>query len=85
MTKKFALASLALVCSFALVAATQSKSATENRRFIKLGEFAGDARQFTVKKDSLRGVEADAAAALVQAGNAERPTTILGAAIATLH
>lgn len=37
MTKKFALASLALVYSFALIAATQSKSATENRRFIKLG------------------------------------------------
>ena len=55
------------------------------RRFVKLGEFAGKARTFSVPTTRLSEVGADAAAVLVQAGTGDSPNTILGAAVASLH
>ena len=53
------------------------------RRWVKLGDWTGAARTFSVPVTDL--VSADAAAVIVQAGSADRPGTMLGAALAALH
>jgi len=53
------------------------------RRWVKLGDWTGTARTFSVPLADLEG--ADAAAVIVQVGTADRPGTMLGAALATLH
>jgi hypothetical protein len=53
------------------------------RRWVKLGDWTGAARTFTVP---LADVEAaDAVAVIVQGGTADRPGTMLGAALASVH
>lgn len=54
------------------------------RRWMKLGDWAGHARTFSVPVQALSG-GIDGAAVLVQVGSPERPQTILGAAFAALH
>jgi len=53
------------------------------RRWLKLGDFTGAARTFSVPLTDLE--TADAAAVIVQAGTADRPGTMLGAALAAVH
>lgn len=53
------------------------------RRWVKLGDWTGAARTFSVPLTDLES--ADAAAVIVQAGTADRPGTMLGAALAALH
>jgi hypothetical protein len=53
------------------------------RRWVKLGDWTGTARSFSVPLTDLES--ADAAAVIVQAGTADRPGAMLGAAIAALH
>jgi hypothetical protein len=53
------------------------------RRWLKLGDFTGVARTFSVPVTDLEG--ADAAAVIVQAGTADRPGAMLGAALASVH
>jgi len=55
------------------------------RRWVKLGDWAGHARSFSVPAQTLAGDGIDSAAVLVQMGSPERPQTILGAAFAALH
>jgi hypothetical protein len=53
------------------------------RRWIKLGEWTGAARTFSVPLADLES--ADAAAVIVQAGTADRPGPMLGAALAAVR
>jgi hypothetical protein len=53
------------------------------RRWLKLGDFTGAARTFSVPLTDLES--ADAAAVIVQAGTADRPGTMLGAALAAVR
>jgi hypothetical protein len=53
------------------------------RRWVKLGDWTGAARTFSVPVADLQG--ADAAAVIVQAGTADHPGTMLGAALASVH
>jgi hypothetical protein len=53
------------------------------RRWVKLGEWTGPARTFSVPLADLES--ADAAAVIVQAGTVDRPGPMLGAALAALH
>jgi hypothetical protein len=53
------------------------------RRWVKLGDWNGAARSFSVPVADLES--ADAAAVIVQAGTADRPGAILGAAFAAVH
>jgi hypothetical protein len=53
------------------------------RRWVKLGEWTGVARTFTVPVADLES--ADAAAVIVQAGTADRPGVMLGAALAAIR
>jgi len=53
------------------------------RRWVKLGDFTGTAHTFSVPVTDLEG--ADAAAVIVQAGTADRPGAMLGAALASVH
>jgi hypothetical protein len=53
------------------------------RRWVKVGDWTGAARTLSVPLADLEG--ADAAAVIVQAGTADRPGTMLGAALASLH
>jgi len=53
------------------------------RRWMKLGDYSGAARTFSVPLADLES--ADAAAVIVQAGTADRPGTMLGAALAAVH
>jgi hypothetical protein len=53
------------------------------RRWLKLGDFTGAARTFSVPVTDLEG--ADAAAVIVQAGTADHPGAMLGAALAAVH
>jgi hypothetical protein len=53
------------------------------RRWVKLGDWTGTAHTFSVPLADLES--ADAAAVIVQAGTADRPGTMLGAAFASLH
>jgi hypothetical protein len=55
------------------------------RRWVKLGDWSGHGRTFSVPAQTLAGDEIDEAAVLVQRGSPERPQTILGAAFAALH
>ena len=55
------------------------------RRWVKLGDWSGHARTFSVPAQTLAGDGIDEAAVLVQRGSPERPQTILGAAFAALH
>jgi len=52
------------------------------RRWVKLGEWVGAARTYTLPKQDVAG--ADAVAVLVQSGTKEAPGTMLGASVATL-
>jgi hypothetical protein len=53
------------------------------RRWVKLGDWTGAARTFSVPLTDL--ASADAAAVIVQAGTADRPGAMLGAALASVH
>ncbi len=53
------------------------------RRWVKLGEWTGAARTFTVPKQDMAG--ADAVAVLVQSGSKEAPGNMLGASVASLR
>jgi hypothetical protein len=53
------------------------------RHWLKLGDFTGAARTFSVPLTDLES--ADAAAVIVQAGTADKPGTMLGAALASVH
>jgi hypothetical protein len=53
------------------------------RRWVKLGEWNGAARTFTLPKQDVAG--ADAVAVLVQSGTKEAPGNILGASVASLR
>jgi hypothetical protein len=53
------------------------------RRWVKLGDWTGAARTFSVPVTDL--ASADAAAVIVQVGTGDRPGAILGAALAALH
>src|SRR6478672_12096653 len=55
------------------------------RRWVKLGDWSGHGRTFSVPAQTLAGDEIDEAAVLVQRGSPERPQTILGAAFTALH
>ena len=54
------------------------------RRWVKLGEWTGAARNFKVPVSDVTGAGGDAVAVVVQAGRKEAPSTMLGAAIAAL-
>ena len=54
------------------------------RRWVKLGDWTGVARSYTVPTSEISAVGGDAAAVLVQAGTASAPGAVLGAAIASL-
>jgi hypothetical protein len=55
------------------------------RRWVKLGDWPGHARSFSVPVQAIAGEGIDEAAVLMQVGSPERPQTILGAAVAALH
>jgi hypothetical protein len=55
------------------------------RRWVKLGEWTGKADAWSVPLDKLKGDGIDEAAIIVQAGTAEKPKAMLGAAMASLH
>jgi len=54
------------------------------RRWVKLGDWNGAARNFTVPVRDVTGVGGDAVAVVVQAGTKEAPGNMLGAALAAL-
>ena len=54
------------------------------RRWVKLGDWNGDARSFTVPVHDMTAVGADAVAVVVQAGTRETPGAMLGASLANL-
>jgi len=54
------------------------------RRWVKLGDWDGTARSFTVPVQDVTNVGADAVAVMVQAGSKEAPGTMLGASLAAL-
>jgi hypothetical protein len=54
------------------------------RRWSKLGDWDGAAATWTLPVSALDGDDADAVAVVVQAGNAQNPGSIVGAAIAPL-
>jgi hypothetical protein len=54
------------------------------RRWVKLGEYTGAARTFTVPKQDVTAVGGDAVAVVVQSGTKEEPSAMLGAAVAAL-
>ena len=55
------------------------------RKWIKLGEWTGAARTFTVPLRDVTGVGADAVAVVVQSGSKEAPGNMLGATVASLQ
>ncbi|HEY2185447.1 MAG TPA: DUF1223 domain-containing protein [Xanthobacteraceae bacterium] len=55
------------------------------RRWVKLGDWSGHARSWSVPAQTLSGEGIDGAAVLVQMGTPDKPKTILGAAFAALH
>lgn len=55
------------------------------RRWVKLGEWTGAARNFKVPLSDVTGVGGDAVAVVVQAGSKEAPGGMLGAAVSSLH
>src|SRR5882724_11159166 len=54
------------------------------RRWVKLGDWNGTARTFTVPVRDVTGVGGDAVAVMVQSGTRETPGNMLGAALAAL-
>jgi hypothetical protein len=54
------------------------------RRWVKLGDWNGQAKSWTVPVQTIAGEGIDEAAVFVQSGNAEKPRTILGATLAAL-
>lgn len=54
------------------------------RRWVKLGEYTGAARTFTVPKEDVTNVGGDAVAVVVQSGSKEVPSEMLGAAVVAL-
>jgi hypothetical protein len=55
------------------------------RNLLKVGDWNGSARSWTVPLDSVMSDGIDAAAVLVQDGNRDKPGPMLGAAFTTLH
>jgi hypothetical protein len=55
------------------------------RRWVKLGEWAGWARTFTIATTDLAGAGIDEAAVLLQAGTSTSPGPVLGAATISLR
>jgi hypothetical protein len=55
------------------------------RRWIKLGDWTGAARTFTVPKQDVTAVGGDAVAVVLQSGTKEAPSTMLGATVAALQ
>jgi hypothetical protein len=55
------------------------------RRWIKLGDWTGDAKSWSVPMHALAGDDIDGAAVLLQSGTVEKPRTILGASFAALR
>jgi hypothetical protein len=53
------------------------------RRWVKLGDWAGTARNFSLPVSDLDA--SDSVAVIVQSGSVDRPGTMLGAAMASLH
>ena len=55
------------------------------RRWVKLGEWTGEARTWTAKISDLKAEGVDAAAVIVQGGSADNPGPIFGAAMAAIR
>jgi hypothetical protein len=55
------------------------------RRWIKLGDWSGAAKTFSIPIAELKAEGADAAAIMIQGGTAETPGTLLGAAYAAVN
>ena len=55
------------------------------RRWVKLGDWNGTARTFTVPLRDVTGIGGDAVAVVLQSGNREAPGTMLGATVAALN
>jgi hypothetical protein len=55
------------------------------RRWVKLGSWGGKSETWTVPMHDIDGNGIDEAALMIQAGTIEKPGTMLGATIATLH
>jgi hypothetical protein len=55
------------------------------RRWIKLGEWTGKGHSWSVSAQKLKGDGIDAAVVLVQGGTVEKPRTIVGASLASIH
>lgn len=55
------------------------------RRWLKLGDYTGTARTFTVPKRDLADTDADSVAVIVQSGTKEAPAGMLGANVAALQ
>jgi len=52
---------------------------------VKLGDWNGTARTFTVPLRDVTGIGGDAVAVVVQSGSREAPGTMLGATVAALN
>jgi hypothetical protein len=55
------------------------------RRWIKLGDWSGKANAWSIPVQKLEGDGIDEAAVLMQSGTAEKPKSIVGAALAAIH
>jgi hypothetical protein len=55
------------------------------RKWVRLGPWAGTTQTWTTPKHELAGDGVDSVAVLIQAGTAESPGTILGAAVASIR
>ena len=55
------------------------------RRWVKLGDWTGAARTFTVPVQDVTAVGGDAVAVVVQAGTKEQPSNMLGAAVTSIQ
>jgi hypothetical protein len=55
------------------------------RRWIKLGSWNGKSENFTVPLDAIKFDGVDAVAVILQSGSFEKPGTIMGASLASLH
>ena len=55
------------------------------RRWVKLGDWTGVARTFTLPKRDVTDAGGDAVAVIVQQGSKEAPAGMLGATVASVH
>src|SRR5204863_7702415 len=55
------------------------------RRWMKLGDWTGNAHSWTIPVQMLKGANIDEAAVLVQSGTTEKPKAIRGAALAAIQ